>query len=48
MLPKLSKVHDEGEWIFFFVEVNRKVLYAVAEKDDEFWWVEEIKNDTRK
>jgi hypothetical protein len=43
MLPRLSKVHDCGDWIYFFIEVEREILYAVAEKDTEFWWVEEIK-----
>ncbi len=42
MLPRLSKVSDHGEWIFFFVEVERTVMYAVTESDNEFWWTEFI------
>lgn len=42
MLPRVSKVSDCGEWIFFFIEVERTVLYAVTERDNDFWWVERI------
>lgn len=43
MLPKLSLVRDYDDWIYFFIEVDRKIVYAVAEKDGYFWWVEEIR-----
>jgi hypothetical protein len=42
MLPRLSLVCDYGDWIYFFIEIKREVVYAVTEKDNEFWWVEEI------
>lgn len=43
MLPILSLVKDCGDWIYFFIQVGRKIMYAVAEKDGLYWWVEEIK-----
>lgn len=44
MLPRLSMVHDHGHWIYFFVEINREVYYAVTEEDTGGWWVEFIKS----
>jgi hypothetical protein len=43
MLPRLSLITDCDDWIYFFIQIKRKILYAIAEKDGEFWWVEEIK-----